>query len=124
MNDNIQSQPEFAMTKGAAAIMAAILSTKVHKEVVALIFEETQKASENEKEFQGLYFNQIGHKFSYRVSRTTLHRAISELMENDRVLVNKPGQISAVRGPKLVYFYRIRPEALPIVKFLYPSLRP
>lgn len=113
---------DFKMTPETGKIIASILSSKVHKETIAILFDEAGNKDSTGR-IGGLHFNEIWRRFSYGVSRTTLHRAIFELYKRDSILNNEPGEIATETGPKKVYVYRIKEEFLPIVKFLYPSLR-
>jgi len=117
--DNI----DFKMTPETGKVIASILSSKVHKEAIAILFDEAGN-KDSEGRIGGLHFNEIWRRFSYSVSRTTLHRTIFELYKRDTILNNEPGQIITETGPKRVSVYRIKDEYLRIVKFLYPSLRP
>jgi len=113
---------DFKMTPEAGKVIGSIMSSKIHRETVAILYDEAQKR-DSEGRIGGLHFNEICRRFSYSVSRTTLHRTIFELYKRDSILNNEPGDIATETGPKKVSIYRIKEEYLPIVKFLYPSLR-
>jgi len=113
---------DFKTTPETGKVIGSIMSSKVHRETIAILFDEAQKR-DSEGKIGGLHFNEICRRFSYSVSRTTLHRTIFELYKRDSILDNEPSDIATETGPKKVSIYRIKEKYVPVVRFLYPMLR-
>jgi len=110
----------FKITPESAKAITVVLSSCVAKRVSRLLYEEALKGKNEEGSFRGLTFNDLCRHIS--ASRTTVHRVLAEFVVRDKVISNEEGHVQTPAGSRLATIYRLKPEIIPIVEFLYPSL--
>ena len=110
----------FEMTPENAKRIAAVLSSDVAKRVSFLLYQEALKGKDEEGKTKGLTFNDLCRNIS--ASRTTVHKVLAQFVVRDKIVLNSEGYVETPMGNRLATIYRLRPELMPIVEFLRPSL--
>ncbi len=119
MGTETSGQVKFPLSKESAEVIAKILASSTTRRIIRLLYDEALKGEEEGK-LKGLAFNEICRNVS--ASRTTIHRALAELTVRDKLTTNDIEYTETPSGRRVATIYRLNPEIMAIVEFLYPSL--
>jgi hypothetical protein len=113
-------------------MIRGVLYSPLAESIMKLLFQEFKKASDFRETLRrivdgdydvklpGLSFNAICD--NSQASRTTVHATLTVLLKKYRVLRNEEGYVQTAPGKRLAIIYRLRPEAIPVLLFLFPSV--
>jgi len=128
---DIVKEYHFEPTAESHTMIRGILSSPLTEHIVSLLLIKAKKdpnfSSSLEQIIRGNYdfkfpemtFNDVSD--NSKASRTTVHVALTLLFKEYGVIANEERYVQTPPGKRLATVYSLKPKAIPVILFLFPS---